>query len=268
MNGIKESILLGIIQGATEFLPVSSSGHLVLIPALLNLPLPNLSFTMGLHLGTFFSLIVYFFKDILNLFKGFFSIFKKERSSEEVFNLKLLGFIIVAVIPASIFGVIFSEQVDILFSSPKTVSYLFLITAFFLFLASFLSNRSMRDLREINIKDAVSVGIFQIISLLPGVSRSGSTITGGVVSGLKQEDASKFSFLVAIPIILGSSVFEISGGTFGAFSATDLFVGFFVSFAAGLASLFVFFPLIRKTKFYIFAIYCLILSIFGILHFN
>jgi len=84
----------------------------------------------------------------------------------------------------------------------------------------------MRDLREINVKDAVSVGIFQIIALLPGVSRSGSTITGGVVSGLKQEDASKFSFLVAIPIILGSSVFEISGGTFGAFSTTDLFVGF------------------------------------------
>ena len=268
MNGIKESILLGIIQGATEFLPVSSSGHLVLIPALLNLPLPNLSFTMGLHLGTFFSLIVYFFKDILNLFKGFFSIFKKERSSEEVFNLKLLGFIIVAVIPASIFGVIFSDQVDLLFSSPKTVSYLFLITAFFLFLASFFSNRSTREFTEINVKDAVSVGIFQIISLLPGVSRSGSTITGGVVSGLKQEDASKFSFLVAIPIILGSSLLEISSGSFGAFTVGNLLIGFFVSFVVGLISLFVFFPLIRKTKFYIFAIYCLILSIFGILYFN
>jgi len=265
MDALRESVLLGIIQGATEFLPVSSSGHLVLIPALLRLPLPNLAFTMGLHAGTLLSLLAYFYREIIGLVKGVFSVFKREKSAEEEFYLRLFGLIIIAVIPAGIAGVLLSDRVDLLFSNPRTVSYLFFITAAFLILSSILSDKSKKTFKNINALDAVIVGIFQILALPPGISRSGTTITGGIVSGLDRESASKFSFLVAIPVIFGATVLEAGKGNFAGFTITDLLAGFVVSFIIGLISLWIFFPLVKKTKFYVFAIYCIILGVIGLI---
>jgi len=262
---ILESIFLGIIQGATEFLPVSSSGHLVVIPALLGLQLPNLAFTMGLHFGTLLALIAYFFSDVYKLVKGFFSIFSKNKTEEDLFYIRLLLLIIIAVIPAGIAGVLLSKKVDTLFSNPKTVSYLFFVTAFFMFLSSILSKRATKTIKDITFLDALIVGIFQIFALPPGISRSGSTITGGIVSSIKKEDASRFSFLVAIPVILGASLLELKGGNFASFSLLDVIVGMITSFIVGLISLKIFFPLIKKTSFYVFAIYCVVIGFIGLI---
>lgn len=268
MNRLAESIILGAIQGATEFLPVSSSGHLIVIPALFNLNPPNLAFTMGLHVGTLFSLLVYFHKDVWGLLKGIFSIFKKYREPEEQFNLKLLTMIVIAAIPAGIAGVLLSDKIDLMFSNPRIVSYLFFVTAILLIISSVLSDRSKKTLRNITILDAIIVGIFQILALPPGISRSGTTITGGIVSGLDRESASKFSFLVAIPVILGASFLEVKSMSFAGFTIADLFVGFIVSFIVGLISLLIFFPFIKRTKFYVFAIYCIVLGTAGLIFFK
>ncbi|BAL80999.1 undecaprenyl-diphosphate phosphatase [Caldisericum exile] len=268
MNGLKEAVILGIIQGATEFLPVSSSGHLVVIPALFHLQMPNLPFTMGLHAGTLLALIVYFYREVLGLFKGFFAIFKVKRNSEEEFYLKLLLMIVVAVIPAGIAGVLLSKKVDQLFSNPKAVSYMFLITGIFLVISSVFSDKARKSIKEMGITDALIVGIFQIFALPPGVSRSGSTITGGIISELNRESASKFSFLVAIPVILGAALLEVRSSSLIGFTFKDLAVGFIVSFIVGLLSLLAFFPLIKKTKFYVFAVYCFVIGIIGIFIFK
>lgn len=265
MNGLKEAIILGIIQGATEFLPVSSSGHLVLIPAFFNLPLPNLVFSLGLHLGTVFSLIVYFHKDVIGLIKGALSVFKKNKNVSEVFYLRLLGMIIVAMIPAGIAGVLLSKKVDNLFSSPKSVSLMFFVTAIFLIIASILSDKAKKDIEKITVVDAIIVGIFQIFALPPGISRSGSTITGGVVSRMDRESASRFSFLVAIPVILGAAILEVRGSKLVGFTFLDLILGFLIAFIVGLISLLIFFPLIKKTKFYVFAIYCVLIGTIGLI---
>ncbi|MCI4463113.1 MAG: undecaprenyl-diphosphatase UppP [Caldisericum sp.] len=265
MNRLTESIILGIIQGATEFLPVSSSGHLVVIPALFHLNPPNLAFTMGLHAGTLLSLLVYFYREVWGLLKGVFSIFKSRRTQEEQFYLRLFVLIIIAVIPAGIAGVLLSDKVDLLFSNPRTVSYLFFITAILLIIGSILSEKSRKTLENITALDALIVGVFQILALPPGISRSGSTITGGIVSGMDRESASKFSFLVAIPVIFGASLLEVRKMNFSGFTVTDLFVGSLVSFVVGLISLWIFFPLIKKTKFYVFSIYCIILGTLGLI---
>ncbi|MGB9694582.1 MAG: undecaprenyl-diphosphatase UppP [Caldisericaceae bacterium] len=262
------AIVLGIIQGATEFLPVSSSGHLVVIPAILGWGTPTLSFTMGLHVGTLLAVILYYIKDVIRLFKGIFSIFKKVRTPEEEFYLKLAVYIIVAMIPAGLFGVILSKKVELAFSSPHTVSLLFFVTAAILLLANFDFVREPVSLSQMSLKNALVVGFMQIVSLLPGVSRSGSTIAGGVYSGMKKNDAARFSFLLSIPMIFGASLFEAKdmfNSTVAGVSATELFVGMVVAFIVGLLSIRFFFKLVQKTKFYVFATYCVVIGIVGLI---
>lgn len=262
------SVVLGIIQGATEFLPVSSSGHLVVIPALLGWVPPTLSFTMGLHAGTLLAVIVYYIKDVIKLFRGIFSLFKKIRTPEEKFYLRLTIYIIIAMIPAGIAGVLFSKKVELAFASPHTVSILFFVTAFILILASFKFTNDPIELRRMSVKNALIVGLMQIVSLLPGVSRSGSTIAGGVYSGMNKDDAARFSFLLSIPMIFGASLFEakdmlnssVAGG-----SKIELLIGMAVAFIVGLLSIRLFFTLMRKTKFYVFAIYCIVLGVIGLI---
>jgi undecaprenyl-diphosphatase len=265
---IFRAIILGIIQGATEFLPVSSSGHLVLIPALLRWPTPTLSFTVGLHIGTLLAVVLYYIKDVIKLFKGLFSVFKKVRTPEEAFYLKLAIYIIVAMIPAGIMGVLFSESVEKAFSSPHLVSVFFFITAFILLLASFEFTKEPINIGHMTFKNAIIVGLMQIVSLLPGVSRSGSTIAGGAYSGMKKDDAARFSFLLSIPMIFGASVFEakdmLNVSVAGA-SNSELLLGLLVAFIVGLLSIKLFFKIIRKTKFYVFAIYCIVLGVIGLI---
>ncbi len=260
-------IVLGIIQGATEFLPVSSSGHLVILPAIFKWQEPTLSFTMSLHMGTFLSVLVYYFKDVINLFKGFFAMFKKLKTPEELFYLKLFWLLLVAFIPAALVGVFLKSRVETTFSDPHLVSYFFLFTAFILFLASINFRKHRETLQKASFKHAITIGLMQIFSLFPGVSRSGMTISGGVFSGLKREDAARFSFLLSIPTIFGAGIFELKDAlnvSVSQATGKEIFIGFLFSFIVGFISIKFFFALIKKTKFYIFALYCLVLALIGL----
>lgn len=265
------SILLGVIQGATEFLPISSSGHLVIIPAFLKIESPNLSLAMFLHFGTLIAVLIYFRKDVANLIKSFFSIFKKERSLIEKKYLKLLILIIIAIIPAVVFGVLFSDRIDQSFSKPKLVSILFIINGFLLLSAHFYSKKGETSLENAKIKNAIFVGFFQVFSLLPGISRSGSTISGGIFSKLKKEDAAKFSFLLSIPTIFGAFIFELRNifkFETQNISILHAVIGTIVSFLCGVFAIRFFLNLVKKGKLYYFSIYCLILGLIGIFTFR
>jgi len=262
------SVLLGVIQGLTEFLPVSSSGHLALLPTIFRIEAPTLALAMSLHLGTLIAVVIYFYKDVINLVQSFFSIFKKERNSKEKKYLKLLILILVAIIPAVIFGVLFSDKVDQTFSKPRIVSVLFILNALLLFSAHLYSEKGYVSLENAGFKNAVLVGLFQVFALLPGISRSGSTISGGIFSKLRKEDSARFSFLISVPVVLGGALFEMKDlfkGTSQNHSVIYIFVGFFVSFLVGLISIRLLFNMLKKSKLYFFAVYCLIIGIIGLI---
>ncbi len=265
---IFRAIVLGIIQGATEFLPVSSSGNLVIYPAIFKWGTPTLSFVMALHMGTFFAVLIYYIKDVWRLIFAFFNTFKRNRTPEEQTYVRLFWMLFVALIPAGIVGVLFSDKIGDVFSKPHVVSIFLFITAGILILSSIDFRKKWDSIENINLKHALSVGFIQTAALFPGISRSGSTIAGGVFSGLNREDAARFSFLLSIPTIGGAGLLEIKSALNSSVSHVShmaLFWGFAASFIVGFLSIGFFFKVIRKTKFYYFAIYCIVLGIIGLI---
>lgn len=206
---IIQSIILGIIQGLTEFLPVSSSAHLVLIPAFLNWQIPAneaFIFDVLVQIATLIGVIVYFWSDLMRIFIGFIkSIFQKASWQEE--DTRLGWLIIIASIPAGIFGLLFKDIIEAAFNSPKVVGVFLIVTALMLFAAERIG-KSNRDLKQLNWKDALIIGLFQCTATLPGISRSGSTICGGMVRQFHRKDAARFSFLMSIPIMLAAGLLE------------------------------------------------------------
>ncbi len=265
---IFRAVILGIIQGATEFLPVSSSGNLVIYPAIFKWGTPTLSFVMALHMGTFFAVLIYYIKDVWRLILAFFNTFKKERTPEETAYVRLFWMLFVALIPAGIAGVLYADKIGDVFSQPRIVSIFLFITAAILILSSIDFRKQWDKIKNIKLKHALSVGFFQIAALFPGISRSGSTIAGGIFSGLNRKDAARFSFLLSIPTIGGAGLLEIKKAlnvSVSHVSHTALIAGFLASFIVGFLSIGFFFKIIRKTKFYYFAIYCVLLGIAGLL---
>ncbi len=262
-----KALVLGALQGATEFIPVSSSGHLVIVPALLGWKEPNLTFAMALHMGTFLAVFIYYFKDVVNLIKGFFATFKRNRTTTETFHSKLCWLIIIALIPAGIAGLIFSNDIDRTFGQPHYVSYFFFVTAFLLIVASLVKIKEPLKIEDMGIKNALAAGLLQIISLLPGVSRSGATMSGGIFSGMNKEDAAKFSFLLSIPTILGAGILTVRDmfSVSQAFSMGEFFTGFLAAFIVGILSIKFFFSIVRRTNFYFFAIYCILIGVAGLI---
>ncbi len=261
------AVVLGIIQGGTEFLPVSSSGNLVIYPAMFHWGAPTLSFVMALHMGTFFAVLLYYIKDVWRLILAFFNTFKKERTEEQNFYVHLFWMLFIALLPAGIVGVLFANKIANVFSEPHTVCIFFFITAALLILASVNWRKKWDTLENVSLKHALSVGFLQIIALFPGISRSGSTIVGGIFSGMNQKDAARFSFLLSIPTIGGAGLFEIKdalNASVSGISHTPLFFGFLASFIVGFLSIGFFFKVIKRTKFYVFAIYCIALGVIGL----
>lgn len=188
-----EAIILGIIQGLTEFLPISSSGHLVLFQKLLKVQEANLTFDIMVHFGTLIAVIVYFWSDIV-------AIIKKPLN-------KLPIYIIIATIPTGVIGLAFSDFFDKLFQTGQTLGIEFIITGLIIWLAESLRSGS-KGLREITVTDALLIGTCQGLAILPAISRSGLTIAGSLFRGLNRKFAAKFSFLLSIPAILGATVVE------------------------------------------------------------
>jgi len=210
MNAL-QAILIAILQGATELFPVSSLGHAVVLPALLQSGINQLSpeflpFLVFLHLGTAIALLTYFWRDWWMLFLGVIGLTEEilVQESRRVFLL-----IIIATIPAVIVGFVLEKFVRGLFGTPVIAAGFLVVNGLLLLFGERLRNRGHRNLSTLNMTDAICIGLWQCTALIPGISRSGATIVGGVLRGITHEGSAHFSFLIATPIIIGATVLEV-----------------------------------------------------------
>jgi undecaprenyl-diphosphatase len=254
-----EAIILGIVQGLTEFLPVSSSGHLELAKVIFgdnSVPKESLTFTVVLHFATALSTLVIFRKDVIEIIKGLFQ-FKK--NDEFMFSLK----IIISMIPATIIGLMFEEELEAFFNgNVLLVGFMLLITGLLLFLADKAKNTN----KNVSNLNAFIIGISQAIAMLPGISRSGATISSSVLLGVDRTKAARFSFLMVVPLILGKVAKDFMGGSIS-FSDENFGVmaaGFIASFIAGLLACNWMISLVKKSKLYYFSAYCFIVGTIAI----
>ena len=256
---IFDSILLGIVQGLTEFLPVSSSGHLEIGKAILgdkSIPEESLLFTVVLHFATALSTIVIFRKDILDIIKGFMAFKWNE-------DTKFVTKIAISMLPAAFVGLFFEEQLEQLFGGNiLLVGCMLLVTAILLFFADKAKNTN----KNVSFKDALIIGVSQAIAMLPGISRSGATISTSVLLGNDKTKAARFSFLMVVPLIFGKIAKDILGGdlNFDSQNITALSAGFIAAFVAGLFACTWMISLVKKSKLSYFAIYCAIVGIIAI----
>lgn len=256
---IIDAIILGIIQGLTEFLPVSSSGHLELGKAILgdhSIPEESLLFTVVLHFATALSTIVVFRKDILDIIRG---ILKFEWNED----LQFVSKIIVSMIPAVVIGVFFEAQLEQLFGGNiLLVGCMLIITAILLFLA----DKAKDTNKKVSFKNAFIIGVSQAIAMLPGISRSGATISTSVLLGNDKTKAARFSFLMVVPLIFGKIAKDIMSGdlAYDSQNFTSLSIGFIAAFIAGLFACTWMIALVKKSKLSYFAIYCVIVGLIAI----
>ncbi len=204
---ILQAIVLGIVQGVTEFLPISSSGHLVLVPYLFGWKFPAdqaFSFDVLVQLGTLLAVIIYFWRDLYIIIRCFILALVHRRPFESP-EARLGWYLIISAIPASIVGLALKSQIEAAFASPAAVGVFLFVTAALLLIAEWLGKRR-RTLEEMHWNDAVWIGAAQILSLFPGVSRSGSTIAGGMTRNLERASAGRFAFLMSIPVMLGAGL--------------------------------------------------------------
>lgn len=256
---IIDSIILGIIQGLTEFLPVSSSGHLELGKAILgddSVPEESLLFTVVLHFATALSTIVIFRKDIWSILKG---ILKFQWNDD----LKFASKIALSMLPAAIIGYTYESELAELFGGNiKMVGFMLLLTALLLYLA----DKAKDTNKNISFKNAIIIGFAQAIAMLPGISRSGATISTSVLLGNDKTKAARFSFLMVVPLIFGKIAKDILGGelTFNSYNFTTLSVGFVAAFVSGLFACTWMISLVKKSKLSYFSIYCVIVGLIAI----
>ncbi len=257
---ILDAVILGIIQGLTEFLPVSSSGHLELGKAMLgdnSVPKESLLFTVVLHFATALSTIVIFRKDILQIIKG---ILKFEWNED----LQFISKIALSMLPAVVVGVFFEEELEQLFGGNiLLVGCMLLVTALLLFLA----DRAKDTQKKVTFSNAFIIGISQAIAMLPGISRSGATISTSVLLGNDKTKAARFSFLMVVPLIFGKIAKDIIGGelTYDSSSFVSLSAGFIAAFIAGLFACTWMISLVKKSKLSYFAIYCVVVGLVAII---
>lgn len=261
---ILDAVILGIIQGLTEFLPVSSSGHLELGKAILgskSLPQESLLFTVILHFATALSTIVIFRKDVVEILSGLFKGITTLTWTEET---KFSAKIIVSMLPAVIIGYRYERVFEELFGNNiLLVGCMLIVTAILLFLA----DRAKRTHKKVGLLDALIIGVAQGIAMLPGISRSGATISTSVLLGIDKSKAARFSFLMVIPLIFGKIAKDILEGQIDYTSSnfTYLSVGFIAAFISGLFACTWMIKLVKQSKLTYFAIYCVIIGVIAIM---
>lgn len=272
-----EAVLLGLIQGLTEFLPVSSSGHLEIGKVLLGVETTDdLLFTTMVHAATVLSTIIVFRKQIWDLLKGFFCGIKdwkiaRNDSGKKVFmcndQTDYLLKICISMIPVMIVGLFLKDSVEALFGSIHVVGVALIVTALLLFFSDYASRPGKKSIfpandyrNGISYWQAFAIGLGQAFAVVPGLSRSGTTISTGLICGVKREAMAQFSFLMVLVPILGETFLEVVGGEFGASSvgALPLILGFVSAFLSGLFACKVMIALVKKAKLSWFALYCLV----------
>ena len=302
-----EAVLLGIVQGVTEFLPISSDGHLAVIPYLAGMRLPGLALTVALHVGTFLAIIAYFHQEVWLITKGLLHIGK---GPDERLYRRLGIYVLLGSIPTGVVGVLFRDAFSDLFESPLAAAAFLLVTAAFLWVGEFVRDRrvrraaavpvgsahqpqriwngnwigtgtpvgdaeaistpigeevtdpSGRTLKTLTLRDALLVGLFQPLALLPGVSRSGTTIVAGLASGLTREAATRFSFLLTLPALAGAFILELPAlAEPGPYSGMHIALGVATAFVAGYIAVRFLVRLVARDRLTGFARYCVFLAI-------
>ncbi len=257
-----QSLLLGLLQGATEFLPVSSSGHLVLVPWLLGWTVPGLAFDTLVHWGTALAVLGYFWRDWLALLRGAWRAVRARSLFDPQARLLLL--LVLGTVPAALVGFLLEDFFESLFARPVAAAGFLLVTAALLTLAEGWGRR-VRGLETLSWSDALVVGAAQAVAILPGVSRSGATIAAGMGRGLTRSAAARFSFLLSTPIILGAGLLQLTdlaqAGDLAA-QAPVLLIGFLAALASGLACIHFLLRYLQRRPLYPFAIYCALFGIF------
>lgn len=257
---ILQAIILGIVQGLTEFLPVSSSGHLEIAKALLgdeSVPEESMLMTVVLHAATALSTIIFFRKEIIQIFKGLFAF----KNNEELhFSLK----IILSMIPAALVGILLDDWIEELFSKNMLlVGIMLLVTAGLLYLA----DKAKKTEKKVGYLDAVIIGVSQAIAILPGISRSGSTISTSVLLGIDRERSARFSFLMVVPLILGKMAKDVKDGAFSELDGSILpyVIGFITAGVVGYFACKWMIALVKKAKLIYFSFYCIIVGLAAII---
>ncbi|HUA32762.1 MAG TPA: undecaprenyl-diphosphatase UppP [Candidatus Binataceae bacterium] len=250
-----QAIVLGIVQGLTEFLPVSSSAHLVIIPWLLNWEDPGLAFDVALHLGTLLALLIYYWRDWLDMGLSL--------ASGQQMPRRLLMLLIIASVPGAIIGVLFEKEAETIFRTPALIACTLAIMGIVLWLADIYST-DKRKVRQMTVVDAFLIGLSQALAIVPGVSRSGATITMARLLGLAREDAANFSFLMATPIIAGAGMLELHKALKGGLTS-QLGLGFLASAFFGILSIALLIRYVRTHTYRPFAIYRIIAGVIVIL---
>lgn len=254
---ILEAIFLGIIQGATEFLPISSSGHSILLPLIFGMGDPGLNEVIIAHQGTLLAVLIFFRRDVMAIIKGVLQGLA-ERNPMGNAESRLGWFIVVGSIPAAVIGLLFEDKFETVFADPRFVAFFLIITAALLVIGErMLSGK--KEVAEMSWKDAIIIGLFQMCALFPGVSRSGSTIMGGLTRGLNRELAARYSFLMSIPVIAGAGLIKLldlmQAGNLTA-QLPALFTVFITSAIVGYACIAFLMNWLKERSLYPFAIYC------------
>jgi undecaprenyl-diphosphatase len=261
---ILESIILGIIQGLTEFLPVSSSGHLVLAQYFWGINEPGISFEIIVHLGSLLAVLIYFHKDLLALLLSATKVFSSKKTYSDVNNLKVIAYLIIATITTAGIGIMFKDNFESLYNIPLAVAISLFVTGLITYISDKIPNGDFEDY-NIGWAKAIFIGIGQALAIIPGISRSGTTIAFALFSKMKRENAARFSFLLSIPAILGAALLDfldmenfdlslLGRYSFGALSA----------FISGFLVIALLINLIQRKKLKYFSYYCWLASLVSI----
>ncbi len=266
MLDIISAIILGAAQGLSEFLPISSSGHLALIPHLLGVE-TGLAFDTVLHIGTLIAIISFFYKDIINLIKGFllslidltegFDVFKRELKL--VPEKRFAWLIIVGTIPTGIMGILLKDAVESIFRGTIFIGFFLIVTGIILYYSERHSSGSITQ-KDMSFKQAIIIGICQGLAVLPGISRSGSTIASGLCLGLEREYAARYSFLLSMPAVIGAGLIQIKDIATIDISISVILAGFISSVVFGYLAIKLLMKMIKGWSLDIFAYYCWIVG--------
>lgn len=306
-----QALILGIVQGATEFVPVSSSGHLVLVPHLLGWQRPGLAFDVALHVGTLGAILAYFRAELAAMARGFAAALARSDAPPEARQYRAVGaLIVVATVPLAIIGLVFKDAFERLFESPTAVSGFLLVTAALLVSGEAVRSRRARHavsvpadlaasdgaegqragadvaspavglplgrdaadpagltLDRIGIRQALVIGCVQVLALCPGISRSGSTITAGMAAGMTREAATRFSFLLALPALVGAAVLSVPDlfdpAVVQVYAARDVLMGVAAAFVSSYVAIRYLVALVARDRLTGFAVYCVAASAVG-----
>jgi len=262
-----QSVMLGIIQGLTEFLPVSSSGHLVLLQNLFGIREPELLFDISLHLGTLLAVFIVFYKEILRILQTLLrlpTLIKSSGNLKSVFadneEIRIFALIIIGSVPTAILGILFHKIADQIFGAVWIVGVMLLVTGTLLWFTRQISNEG-RPLIKVSIRDVLIIGVMQGLAIMPGISRSGSTISIALFLGINREIAGRYSFLLSIPAILGAMILSLNS----AIIQTDIpvkiiLLGTVTAAIVGYIGLKILLRMVKQGHLYYFAPYCWLLG--------